>query len=145
MLNQIYENSSIDGNEISLKLMKPILYHFYSLSKIQGPDTNYGIEVDHIIPQSLFIQSTIKQKDIIKDNILNLGLLPKDENISKGNKKLVEINQQWLKDQIKRYEFINEDDYSYYSNISNYEEIFNIRKEYFNKVFSNKRDEILNN
>ena len=145
VLDEIYENSSIDGNDISLKLMKPILYHFYSLNRIQGPDTNYGIEIDHIIPQSIFNQSTIKRKEILKDNILNLGLLPKNENISKGNKKLSEINKSWLKEQIKKYEFIEESEYLCYSNINNYEMIFDNRKEYFNKAFSEKRDEILNN
>ena len=144
-MDEIYENSSIDGNDISLKLMKPILYHFYSLNRIQGPDTNYGIEIDHIIPQSIFNQTKIKRKEILKDNNINLGLLPKNENISKGNKKLSEINKSWLKEQIKKYEFIEESEYLCYSNINNYEMIFDNRKEYFNKAFSEKRDEILNN
>ena len=125
--------------------MKPILYHFYALSNIQGPDTDYDIEIDHIIPKSLFSQSTITRKEVLKDNILNLGLLPKNENISKSNKKLVEINQQWLKDQIKKYEFIEYKDYQLYSDIGDYETIFNIRKEYFNKAYKEKRSKILNN
>ncbi|MEY8254316.1 DUF262 domain-containing protein [Clostridium perfringens] len=145
VLNEIYTKSSIDGNDITLKLMKPILYHFYSLSNVHGPDTNYGIEIDHIIPQSLFAHSTINRKEVIKDNILNLGLLPKDENISKGNKKLVEINEHWLKDQIKKYEFINEDEFTYYSNINNVNSIFEKRKEIFDRAFLNNRNEILNN
>ena len=51
---------------------------------MQGPDTEYDIEVDHIIPQSLFKESSIENKDFVQHNLLNLGLLPKDENISKG-------------------------------------------------------------
>lgn len=144
-LNEIYTSSTIEGNDISLKLMKPLLYHFYSLSKIQGPDTSYSIEIDHIIPQSLFTQSAIERNGVIKDNILNLGLLPKDENISKSNKRLVEIHQQWLKDQIKKYEFIEEEDYVYYSNVNNYGDVFNSRKEYFNNAFLLCRDDIINN
>lgn len=145
MLKEIYENSTIDGNDISLNLMKPILYHFYCLNKIQGPDTNYGIEIDHIIPKSLFIQSGIEKKDIIKDNILNLGLLPKDENISKSNKRLTEIGSQWLKDQIQKYELINESEYSCYSNLNNYEKNFKSREQYFNIAFGKKRNELINN
>lgn len=145
MLNEIYESNSIDGSEISLKLMKPILYHFYCINSIQGPDSNYGIEIDHIIPQVLFSQSTIEKQDIVKDNILNLGLLPKDENISKGKKRLIEIKQDWLKGQIEKYEFIKEEEYHFYSDISNYKEIYITRKEHFDNTFSIKRDKILNN
>lgn len=145
LLNEIFDNSSIDGSDISLKLMKPILYHFYCISCIQGPDTNYEIEVDHIIPQSLFTESTIARKEILKDNLLNLGLLPKNENISKGRKKLIQIDQQWLKDQILKYEFIKEEDYVFYSNINNYQEIFKNRKSYFETAFKDKRNGILNN
>lgn len=145
MLNEIFEFSSIDGSEITIKLMKPILYHFYCLKNIQGPDSNYDIEVDHIIPQALFTQSALEKKDLLKDNILNLGLLPKDENISKGKKRLVELTQEWLKDQIEKYEFIRKSEFTFYSDINNYNKIFEIREEYFNNAFSNNRDSILNN
>ena len=145
MLNEIYNNSTIDGNDISLNLMKPILYHFYCIKNIQGPDTNYGIEVDHIIPQSLFKQSAIERREVLKDNILNLGLLPKDDNISKSNKRLIEINSPWLKDQIKKYEFIEETDYTKYSDLNNYSDIFKSRQELFNDVFDSLRSKLINN
>lgn len=143
MLTEIYELNSIDGNEISLKLMKPILYHFYCLKNIQGPDSNYGIEVDHIIPQALFAESSIDKSDVLKDNILNLGLLPKDENISKGKKKLTGITHEWLKDQVEKYEFINKNEFVYYSDINNYKAIFKLREELFNIIFTTNRNAIL--
>ena len=41
-------------------------------------------------------------KDINVHNILNLGLLPKQENIYKGNRKLLSIDNPWLKTQVKK-------------------------------------------
>ena len=89
----------------------------------------FKIDIDHIIPGSLFNKSTLDNKDSIKDNILNLGFLPKDDNISKSNKRLSEIkHNQWLVDQVIKYEFIELNDFNKYSNINNYEEMFIIIK-----------------
>ena len=57
----------------------------------------------------------LSAKDVIQNNLLNLGLLPKNENIAKGNKKLILIDSQWLKDQIVKYEFIPEEMFLEYS------------------------------
>lgn len=143
--DQIFAENSIESTDVSIGTMKPLLYHFYCLKSIQGPDTNYDIEVDHIIPQTLFNQSSIPKKEVIQDNLLNLGLLPKDENISKSNKKLILIDSQWLKDQIVKYEFILEDKFLEYSNVNNYQQMFDERKEVFIEAYTTKRDNILNN
>ncbi|WP_040194089.1 DUF262 domain-containing protein [Clostridium culturomicium] len=143
--DQIFAESSIESTDISISIMKPLLYHFYCLRNLQGPDTNYDVEVDHIIPQTLFNESSIPRKEVIQDNILNLGLLPKDENISKSNKKLILIDSQWLKDQIVKYEFILEDKFLQYSNVNNYHEMFDERKDIFIEAYTIKRDNILNN
>lgn len=143
--NEIFKESVIESKDITFALMKPLLYHFYCLSSIQGPDTNYDIEVDHIIPKTLFAESNIERKDIIRDNILNLGLLPKDENIAKSNKKLILIDSQWLKDQIKKYEFISEDKFTLYSNVNNYKNMFEERAEIIVEAYTKKRSDIINN
>ncbi len=92
--------------------MRPLLFHFYALNQIQGPGNMFKIDIDHIIPGSLFNKSTLDNKDSIKDNILNLGFLPKDDNISKSNKRLSEIkHNQWLVDQVIKYEFIELNDF----------------------------------
>ncbi|MCI6275706.1 MAG: DUF262 domain-containing protein [Clostridium sp.] len=143
--DQIFAESSIESADISIDIMKPILYHFYCLNNMQGPNTGYDIEVDHIIPKTLFNQSSIPRKEVIQDNILNLGLLPKDENISKSNKKLLLIDSQWLKDQIVKYEFISEDKFGEYSNVNNYQKMFTERAEVFIEAYTTKRDNILNN
>ena len=141
----IFDENAIDGLPITKDYMVPILYHMYCMKKIQGPDTDCTIEVDHIIPQSLFNGSTIRDKNIIQHNVLNLGLLPKKENISKSNNKLSMIDDDWLIDQIEKYEFIKREDFIKYSNINNYKDLFNERKRAFTEAFTTNRDDILNN
>lgn len=123
----------------------PILYHYYCIANQAGPDTLDGIEVDHIMPQSLFDESRYPNKEYLKHNITNLALLPKKENISKGNKKLIEINNIWLKQQIFKYESILETDFSKYSNLNNFEDLRTSRSKLFLDCFSNSRNDILNN
>ncbi len=138
--DQIFAESVIESVDITLALMKPLLYHFYCLKCIQGPDTDYGLEVDHIIPQTLFNESSIERKDVIQNNLLNLGLLPKNENIAKGNKKLILIDSQWLKDQIVKYEFIPEEMFLEYSNVNNYQKMFDAREQIFLEAYTEKKE-----
>lgn len=144
LLQEIFESSKIGGSDIKLNLMKPLLYHFYCLSSIQGPDTEL-IEVDHILPKTKFEESQIPRKDLIKDNLFNLGLLPRRENACKGNKTLRAIESPWLKQQVVKYEQIPVDKFEYFSDLNNYRELFALRKDYFDKAFGEQRDYILNN
>ena len=143
--DQIFATSTIETIDISMAMMKPLLYHMYCLKSMQGPDTSYGLEVDHIIPQTLFNESSIARKEVVQDNLLNLGLLPKDENIAKSNKKLILIDSQWLKDQVTKYEFIDESNFLEYSNVNNFEKMFNERAEIILEAYGKKRRDILNN
>lgn len=145
LLEEIRDNQKVFGNPLNLKNMKPILYHFYCLKSILGPDTNYNIEVDHILPQDLFKNSIIPNKDSVMNSILNLGLLPKNDNISKSNKRLIEISDAWLQDQILKYEFISKEEYILYADISDYEDRYNERFEFFRGAFEETRTKILNN
>ena len=70
----------------------PILYHYYCIKNQAGPDTLDFIEVDHIMPQSLFDESRLTNREYLKHNIVNLALLPKKENISKSDKRLNAIH-----------------------------------------------------
>jgi hypothetical protein len=70
LLTEIINQNSIDGGPITQKLLEPILYHFYSLSKIQGPDSNFSIEVDHIIPQAIFKASALPNADVLFNNYI---------------------------------------------------------------------------
>lgn len=146
-LKKIREELNVsDNNAISYSSMKPLLYHAYCLMNISGPDSQYDIEIDHIIPQSAFKQSAIAQKDLIQHSLFNLGLLPKKENVSKGDEKLKNIDDEWLKNQIVTYESIPIDRFEEFSDISNYSTMFDLRKNaFFDKAFGEKRDYLLNN
>ncbi|MBQ6319871.1 MAG: DUF262 domain-containing protein [Lachnospiraceae bacterium] len=143
--DQIFTESSIEGADISKALMEPLLYHMYCMRCIAGPDSEYDIEVDHIIPQSLFNASSIYRSDVIQHNLLNLGLLPKNENVAKSNKRLIEISDQWLIDQIEKYEFIKQAKFSEYSNINSYKEMFDEREDIFLEAYNTARTNMLNN
>lgn len=145
LLTEIYENAKIGDSDIKFDLMKPLLYHFYCLSHISGPDSNYGIEVDHILPQIRFDLSQLDKKNILKDSLYNLALLPKNENVSKSDKTLRQIESDWLIHQIEKYEQIQKDKFDYFSNINNYTDLFALRKEIFDNAYGQMRQNLLNN
>lgn len=145
LLIDIFETSKIGDFEIKFDLMKPLLYHFYCLSHIYGPDSPYTIEIDHIMPQTKFEESHLPHKSMLKDSLFNLGLLPKNENISKSNKTLRTIESEWLKHEIEKYEQIPLDKFDAFSNINNYKELFALRKKHFDKAYGQLRSDLLNN
>lgn len=146
LLKEVFERNTIDDNEVKMKTLEPLLYHFYCIKNIAGPDSSvYTIEVDHILPQSVFEASTLANKTAIQNNLFNLALLPKRDNISKKNKKLVEINDAWLKEQIKKYELIDEKDFAKYSDLNNYMDLKNLRSTTFIKAFTEDRATLLAN
>ena len=51
LLEEIYDHNTVLGEKITIKNMRPILYHFYCMKSISGPESVYDIEIDHIIPQ----------------------------------------------------------------------------------------------
>lgn len=148
LLTNVFDENKISGDDIKFDKMKPLLYHFYCLDGKRSPSLglNESFEVDHIIPQKLFIDSAINNRDVIKDNLLNLGILRKRENCSKGKKRLIEMKTNaWMVSEIKEYEFIPEDKFETFSDVSNYKEMFSLRRPYFEKAFTVKRNQILNN
>ena len=144
LLEEIFESNSIQNEKISNhKILVPILYHFYALKRLMGPGANYIITVDHIIPQDLFDKSTLPDKKYLKHNLFNLAFLPQSDNSSKGNKRLDEITDSWLKDQIEKYTFIKKEDFPKYSKLNNWKELKDFRKEIFLEVFQKEREDLL--
>lgn len=145
IITEIIEENKILGENITKGILEPILYHYYALKEISAPDSNYSLEVDHIIPQSIFKSSTLANKDIIQHNIYNLCILPKDENISKSKKRLIEITDPWLKNQITKYTLISEDDFNKFSDLTNLNELKELRGNDLLETFKVKRNSLLIN
>lgn len=128
------------------KELKPILVYYYCLNNIAGPnDIDTTISIDHIYPQDLFLSSTLKNKEMIKDNLCNLILIPKKSNSSKNNKKLKLIDDKWLLDYISKYSDIPQCDFDKYSDLNNFGALKDHRKKLFLDTFEDKRNNILNN
>lgn len=145
-LKEIADKAQINNADVTVALMKPVLYHMYCMKEISAPDSKYAIEVDHIIPQALFKTSLIERKEILQDSLYNLGLLPKDENVSKSDKKLSSIDNSWLKEQVAKYESVSTDkEIADFSNINNYDKLFKKRKKLFDEVYSSCRNNLINN
>lgn len=145
LITEIIEQNNILGESVSKSMLEPILYHYYAMKELQAPDSNFTLEVDHIIPQSLFKASKIENNEVIQHNLFNLCILPKDENISKGKKRLIEITDPWLKKQITKYTIIDESDFNKYSDIGNLDGLRVLRGNDILKTFSSNRDSILLN
>ncbi len=145
LLDEIYTTNRINDRAVGYGYMQPILFHAYVLHEFATPATASSYDIDHIIPQTIFKGSSIENKEEVQDNLFNLALLPKTENISKGGKKLSQIEDSWLKRQIKEYEFIDENDYQKFSDVSNYKQLFEHRKAFFMEAFKDKRTYLLNN
>lgn len=145
LLIQILDKNKLGSDSLSQRMIEPIIFHFYCLKKMSAPDAQYEYEVDHILPQSLFKQSTLPEKESIQHNLYNLALLPKDSNGSKSNKTLGMITSDWLKDQIEKYTFISRADFPYFSDLGRLEDLKNLRKPILLHTFDVERQRILDN
>ncbi|MEG0416441.1 MAG: DUF262 domain-containing protein [Erysipelothrix sp.] len=146
LILEIIDEGTVNGTQIDQAKVTPIVYHYYFLSQIKGPNELINInEVDHIYPQSKFKDLSEEMNNLYLNNLINLQIIPKRENIQKGAKSLLEINDKWLIDQIEIYSGIKLDDFDKFSNISNIEKLKDLRKPYYIKAYKEKRNDILNN
>lgn len=125
---------------------KTILYYHYVLSAQAGPDgLDIKIDQDHIIPKSLLNNSTIADKNIKVNNLFNLCLLPKRENISKTDKMLDEVKDSWLIDQIEKYSGINRKNFPEFSKVESLDKLKKTREKLFVQAHIDKQSKYFNN
>lgn len=136
LFNDIYEKDRANDIPVKLNFMQPILYLLYALKGIRAPQAD-NFDVDHIIPQRSFDGNGLSQK---KDSLFNLGLLPKKDNISKGDKPLNIIQDRWLISQIKEYEFISDEERNLYSCAENYKSLFDKQRKIYLETFKKERE-----
>ncbi len=138
-------HGTYNGQQMTAKLLRPVLYYYYVLNRC-SPQLIEGesFDVDHIIPQELFKDNSLAPT-IMKDSLINLGLLPKRDNISKGSKRLKEVASPWLRESISIYEGIEDEDFEKYSDITHIEDLKEQRMNLFVKTFGEKRKTMLIN
>ena len=130
-----------NGQDVSYKTLRPVLYYYYVLqSKAPSPlvSDNEVFEVDHILPQDLFKNNT-KVDSAKKDSIVNLALLPKKDNISKKDKVLKDITDDWLVEMISQYADIPKDRFADFSNVLSVDNLKALRMPIFINVFKESR------
>jgi hypothetical protein len=64
-------------------------------------------------------------------------------NISKSSDKLIAIDDAWLKNQIKTYEFIEENQFKDFSSVANYKDLYSFKRDAYNDASGVKRDQII--
>lgn len=148
LLDDVVSHGKIEGlpygpgvdNRIRL-----LLYYYYVLKEIGGPNdpTVIGIDVDHIIPDSLFGSALENDLRGLSANIANLGLLPKRQNISKGARRLSEIRDPWLIDQVERYEEIPQTDFAKFSDVSQIRDLKAYRGPMIQEAFKDIRQRLI--
>ena len=102
------------------------------ISEIQG-------ELKEIFESNRVIDQTFK------DSLVNLALLPTKDNIAKKSKRLNEITDNWLKNQITMYTGIDEIDFQKYSDVTLLPTLREQRKKLFLDAFCANRASTLKN
>lgn len=139
-------NGILNDQVVTQNLSKPILFHAKYLSEdypaVTDADVSY--DLDHIYPKALFgSNSNIKQE--YKDSLCNLQILSSKANTSKNDKKLYEISDKSIINEISKSSGISENDFDKYSDVSNIEELIHFRISELNDIYTNKRNTMLNN
>lgn len=126
---------------------KGIIYHYYCLKKmrplLEGTGVNAKYEIDHIYAQAQFDSVTTIDKTLM-ESLGNKALLPKLDNISKGERAINQLRGTWLYDMVKTFTGIQEEDVDKYSDIVNIESLIEFRIKDYKEVFSNQRISLLN-
>jgi hypothetical protein len=131
-----------NGQPTTIKLLRPVLYYYYALTDTLGERTDATFDVDHLIPQETFTGNNVIDQNL-KESLINLALLPSKDNNSKKAKKLNEISDSWLRQQIKTYTGLTDADFEKYSNIANISLLKEQRQAIYCKVFREERNKML--
>ena len=143
-INEI-DSGSYKGKPTSSSTLKPFLYHSYFLRKMMPAfkNANTQYDIDHLIAKKFF-DSNNSLPQQFKNNYLNFSILPKGENIEKTDKKLNEIHDTWLIEQIKKYANITDDDIQLFSNLANVNKLVK-RKQSYLDAYTNLRTDLFAN
>lgn len=145
VLNEIMNEGTIQKIDIKFDLIKPLVMHYFCTKGERcSVSYDYTAEFDHIIPQALFATSSIKRKEVKRDSIYNVGLLPKSINASKNDRTLNEISSNnLLVNAVIQYEEIERDRFDEFSSVTNWEKLKDYRGPKILKAFEESRKKTL--
>ena len=145
VLTQICDHDQINGRLISQGDLNPLVYYYCVLKDIQGKGAGDPAEIDHILPQSKWLSSSVSNKEAVQNSLFNLALLPKSINGPKNNNSLesLKASSPDLAREVSEFEEIPEGDFSKYSSISNYKDLKAFREALYADAFGKKRNDIL--
>lgn len=147
VINDLFNDGIIEGqsqlqNKSPTNEVKLLLRYYYVL-KNERPSRIGKMSVDHIIPQAQIESSTNEDLQKLTHHIANLAELPSDDNRKKGDKKLTEISDPWLKSQIEVWTGIEEESFSDYDDPSDLEKLILERGQEMKAEFLEARKSML--
>lgn len=129
-----------NGQRLARKQVTPLLYYTYVLRDLSPSEIDdITFDIDHTIPQAWFEDNQLANVKL-KDSLANLAILPKKENISKGEKPLNSITNPWLRTQIEQYLGIKESEFDFYSDITHLDALRQKKQEMYIQLFGDVRD-----
>ena len=133
------------GKPTSSKTLKPFLYNYYFLRELNPTlkNDNTKYDIDHLVAQKFFKDNPGLDPNL-KDNFVNFSILPKGENIEKTDKKLNEIHDTWLINQIKTFADITDEDIQSFSDLSQLPLLLK-RKDTYLKAYGELRNRLFFN
>ncbi len=133
------------GKPTSSKTLKPFLYNYYFLRELNPTllNDNTKYDIDHLVAQKFFRDNPDLDTSL-KDNFVNFSILPKGENIEKTDKKLNEIHDTWLLNQIKTFADITDEDIQTFSDLSKLSSLLK-RKDTYLKAYGELRNKMFLN
>ena len=138
-------SGSYKGKPTSSKTLKPFLYNYYFLRELNPTlkNDNTKYDIDHLVAQKFFKDNPGLDPNL-KDNFVNFSILPKGENIEKTDKKLNEIHDAWLINQIKTFADITDEDIKSFSDLSQLSLLLK-RKDTYLKAYGELRNRLFCN
>lgn len=138
-------SGSYKGKPTSSKTLKPFLYNYYFLRELNPTlkNDNTKYDIDHLVAQKFFKDNPGLDPNL-KDNFVNFSILPKGENIEKTDKKLNEIHDAWLINQIKTFADITDEDIQSFSDLSQLSLLLK-RKDTYLKAYGELRNRLFCN
>ena len=137
-------NGIVNDQPCTMNLVKPILFHSKYLNKEYPSVSSELYDLDHIYPQKLFKANKSLDQNL-KDSLTNLQILSKKSNEIKNDKKLNDISDIEVIDEIVKSSYIQPEDFNNYSDVVNLDKLKDYRLQKILNIYGDERTSIINN